>query len=157
MQNVEISRLYRRLTESTLLLGTQWQTDLVLILIIYMNKYDFIPAGATIIVALAWFLFNFISSIDGTLCEVYKDNALIQTIDISKDAHIILNDNEMEIVVKNKSVDVVNSVCKDKLCVHQKPISKNGETIVCLPNRIVLEIKGNSSDLHGVEYDGYTN
>ena len=30
----------------------------------------------------------------------------------------------------------------DKLCVHQKAVSKQGETIVCLPNKIVVEIRG---------------
>ena len=28
--------------------------------------------------------------------------------------------------------------CPDKLCVHQKRISKSNETIICLPNKVVV-------------------
>ncbi|HAG68571.1 MAG TPA: NusG domain II-containing protein, partial [Lachnospiraceae bacterium] len=38
--------------------------------------------------------------------------------------------------------DVSDATCPDRLCVHQKRISREGETIVCLPARIVIEIKG---------------
>jgi hypothetical protein len=36
--------------------------------------------------------------------------------------------------------------CPDKLCVHQKAISATGETIVCLPNKVVVEIAGETED-----------
>lgn len=38
--------------------------------------------------------------------------------------------------------DMVEADCPDQLCVHQKAVSKTGETIVCLPNRVVAEVKG---------------
>lgn len=38
--------------------------------------------------------------------------------------------------------------CPDLLCVHQAKISKTGEQIVCLPNKIVVEIiNGEKSDV----------
>lgn len=32
--------------------------------------------------------------------------------------------------------------CKDQICVHHKPISSAGESIICLPHRLVVEIIG---------------
>ena len=32
--------------------------------------------------------------------------------------------------------------CPDQLCVHQRAISKQKQTIVCLPNRVVVEVIG---------------
>ena len=29
----------------------------------------------------------------------------------------------------------------DQVCVHHKPISKNGETIICLPNQVFVEVE----------------
>ena len=35
--------------------------------------------------------------------------------------------------------------CPDKICVNTGKISKIGETIVCLPHRVVVEIQGEVS------------
>ena len=32
--------------------------------------------------------------------------------------------------------------CPDQICVHQRAISKNGESIICLPNKVVVSIEG---------------
>lgn len=32
--------------------------------------------------------------------------------------------------------------CPDQLCVHQNAIARQGETIVCLPNKIVVQVEG---------------
>ena len=40
------------------------------------------------------------------------------------------------------SAKMILADCPDKLCVHQKAVSKQGETIVCLPNKIVVGIRG---------------
>lgn len=46
------------------------------------------------------------------------------------------------LVIKDGEADMTEADCPDKLCVHQKAISKNQETIVCLPNKVVVEITG---------------
>ena len=43
--------------------------------------------------------------------------------------------------IRNGKVSVIKASCPDKICVHHKKISKNGETIVCLPNRVVVEVR----------------
>lgn len=48
--------------------------------------------------------------------------------------------NIMEI--KDGSVRMVEAVCPDLYCVQYKPISANGEQIICLPGTIILEIRG---------------
>ena len=35
--------------------------------------------------------------------------------------------------------------CKDQICVHHKPISSKGESIICLPHRLVVEIESNEN------------
>jgi hypothetical protein len=42
----------------------------------------------------------------------------------------------------NGKVDMIDASCPDKLCVKHKDIQYNNETIVCLPNRVVLEVAG---------------
>lgn len=49
----------------------------------------------------------------------------------------------------DEEVRVIEADCPDKLDVKQGYISNIGETLVCLPNRLVIEIKGieNDSDI----------
>lgn len=46
------------------------------------------------------------------------------------------------LVIRDGTADVTEADCPDKLCVHQRAISKTGETIVCLPNKVVVEVLG---------------
>ena len=44
--------------------------------------------------------------------------------------------------IKDKKVSMITADCPDQLCIHQRTIQLQGETIVCLPNKVVLEITG---------------
>ncbi|MCI9625547.1 MAG: NusG domain II-containing protein [Clostridia bacterium] len=44
--------------------------------------------------------------------------------------------------ISDKEVRVVQADCPDKLDVKQGAIGKSGETIVCLPNKLVIKISG---------------
>ncbi len=48
--------------------------------------------------------------------------------------------------IGDERVRVIEADCPDKIDVKQGYISKIGETIVCLPNRMVIEIKGLDKD-----------
>jgi hypothetical protein len=43
--------------------------------------------------------------------------------------------------IENNQVSVVDSNCRDHICVHTKAINQGGEMIVCLPNKMYVEIK----------------
>ncbi len=45
------------------------------------------------------------------------------------------------LVIKDGEADVIEASCPDGLCVDFRPISKDGETIVCLPNKTVVSIE----------------
>lgn len=49
------------------------------------------------------------------------------------------------LVISEGCADVIDADCPDKLCVHQNRIKYNGETIVCLPNRLVVKIVSEQS------------
>ncbi|KYO64782.1 NusG domain II-containing protein [Thermovenabulum gondwanense] len=53
---------------------------------------------------------------------------------------------------KNR-VRMLESPCKDQLCVQQGWIEKGGEMIVCLPNRVVVKVlKEKKDDMDGVSF-----
>ena len=60
---------------------------------------------------------------------------------LNEDREISIEDKNT-VIIKDGQVYMAEADCPDKLCVNSKPISSRGQSIVCLPNRIVLKIKG---------------
>lgn len=53
------------------------------------------------------------------------------------------------VVIENGAAYMKDADCPDKLCMHQGTISRDGQTIVCLPHRLVVEVTGGEKE----EYD----
>lgn len=92
-----------------------------------------------------------------------KGEFVIVTVDGDTFGKYSLTKNQsIEIIDENKNItnylviedgyaSMIEASCPDKLCVKQKKISKNNETIVCLPNKVVVTIVSNeNSDLDAV-------
>lgn len=56
------------------------------------------------------------------------------------------------IEIGDGTVKVVDADCPDKLDVHQGEISRPGEIIVCLPNRMIVEIIGPEEETPEIDY-----
>lgn len=54
--------------------------------------------------------------------------------------------------IKDSSVRVLDSDCNGRDCIGMGKISKSGESIVCIPHRMEIYIKGDSSDVDTVAY-----
>lgn len=50
------------------------------------------------------------------------------------------------IVINGNEIKIVDADCKDELCIKQGSISKIGKTLICLPNELIIEIKGDEYD-----------
>lgn len=46
------------------------------------------------------------------------------------------------LMIEDGKAKMAEADCPDKLCVHQRAVSKKNETIVCLPNKVVVSIAG---------------
>lgn len=44
------------------------------------------------------------------------------------------------LVIKDGTADITDASCPDKICVRHAGIYRTGETLVCLPNQVVVEI-----------------
>lgn len=55
------------------------------------------------------------------------------------------------VLIENGSVMMETSDCHNQVCVNHKPISRSGESIICLPHKIVIRIQGGKeSDVDAV-------
>lgn len=78
--------------------------------------------------------------------SIYIDGVLKYTIDLSVDSDTTILDGKMIISVRDGEIFVASSDCKEQLCTHSQPISKNGGIIVCLPNKIVIKVSSEEVD-----------
>lgn len=78
---------------------------------------------------------------------------IAETYELSQERVIEVNHGSNVIQIKNGEVDMTEADCPDQLCVHQKAISGNNESIICLPNRVVVQITGYDE----AEYDAVAN
>ena len=58
------------------------------------------------------------------------------------------------VVISGGTVSVTEASCKNQVCVKHGAISRPGESIVCLPNRLVVRIEDGSEE--GGGYDSVT-
>lgn len=73
--------------------------------------------------------------VDGAVyreCSLWEEQTL--TIQTGPDQYNILE-------IKDGQADMTEASCPDRLCVEQKEISWQGEMLVCLPNKVTVEIR----------------
>ena len=77
---------------------------------------------------------------------IYADGKLYKEIKLDEELFyeftIRSNSGINVIVISNGEAYMHSSDCRDQICVRQGPVSQPGRSIVCLPNRIYIEITG---------------
>ncbi len=117
-----------------------------------IKKNDIILIGVIVLLALAVILFLNLSRKEGSRVVVTVDGKPYQSFDLNTDTTFTVEDGNggyNSFMIKNGSVDMFKASCPDKICVNHKPIHYNHETIVCLPNKVVLTIE--SAENSGVD------
>lgn len=89
----------------------------------------------------------------GQILRVEKDSKLYGEFPLDQDREIVIDDGVHlnKIVIKNGKAYMDEANCRDQICTHMKEISINGETIICLPNRVFLEVVDNSVTDDGID------
>ena len=113
-----------------------------------IKKGDMILSAVIVLVAVALLLFNVFSGSDGKRVRVTVDGEVYADFSLS-DEHtetVKTKHGTNVIKIEDGKVSVTNADCPDKYCVEHIAIDSTGETIVCLPHRMVVEIVGDSDD-----------
>ena len=106
----------------------------------FMNRRDFVAIAVVLLLSVAGFLLFNRTGESGSEVVITKDGTVVAQYPLSDNREIDLGGNV--VVIDGGSVRMKSADCPDKYCVAQGAISREGETIVCLPHRIVVEVKG---------------
>ena len=111
-----------------------------------MKKNDFYIMISVILIAFAWWaVWHFIMTADGMEIVVTQNGKEIGIYPLLEDGSLTFEAEEEGInvlVIRDGEAYMSEADCPDKLCVKQKAISKSGESIICLPHRLVIEVRG---------------
>ena len=104
-----------------------------------MKKWDFIAIGLLVASAIIGFVLIGLFSAPSVTVTVSQNNEIVYEGKIDKDNVIKLKNNT--VVIQNGEVFMENSNCKNQICVKHKKISRSGESIICLPNKVIILTK----------------
>ena len=110
-----------------------------------MNKKimnDLILISSILVISIVAFLAFTISLKNGENAIITVNGEKVAVLDLRKDTtkKIDTKFGFNEIKIEDGAVSVISADCPDKICADHRQISKVGQTIVCLPHKLVVEI-----------------
>ncbi len=118
-----------------------------------IRKNDIYLVLIILAVFLLILLFINLSKKKGNLVTVSIDGQIVETYPLDEDLDIVIDGYDggtNRLVIENGQAYLKDTSCPDHLCEKMGKISSVGQSIICLPNRVVVEITGDSSSS---EYD----
>ena len=115
-------------------------------------RNDGILAAVIIIIAVAVLLFMNFTKVEGNSVVVKIDGVVTQQYPLSENVEFEIitgenNENYNKVVINDGEVSVKEADCPDGICEDSKPISFVGQTIICLPHKVVIEVVGDNTDM----------
>ena len=109
------------------------------------RKWDLIAIACVLALAgsLALILLPRMSFDSDLMVEVYQNGRLIRQIPLHEDNSFTVSGTYENIVlIQNGAVYVSEASCPGNDCVHSGRISRSGQSIICLPNKLEIRISG---------------
>lgn len=122
-----------------------------------MKKNDWILIVLVAAVAGFFLVFQFLKPVQGTLeVEISIDGELYGRYNLEDEQKIEIHDTNL-VEISEGTAKMTWAECPDQICVHHKEISRTGESIICLPNKIVVSIIGGDATDGGISPDAVSN
>ena len=115
------------------------------------KKNDLILLGGILIISLVVIVIINFTKTEGDKIVILKDGKVYETLDLNKNTTFTMKEDNGAyniITIQDGWVSMTEADCPDKICVKHSKIHYNGESIVCLPHKLVVEIhNGENNDV----------
>ncbi len=107
-----------------------------------IKKSDIVLLVVVIVLALVTLTYVMSTKKPGAKVQISIDGKVEKTFSIDEDYEyqVTTDMGNNLVVIKDGNVAVHKADCPDKVCVNHVPIKNAGETIICLPHKLVVEI-----------------
>ena len=114
-----------------------------------MKKYDFIIIAAVLAISGALFFFLYgAPSHSGKYVEIEINGSVSQVLALDEDRvlEIETEGGKNTLEIKDGYAKITEADCPDKICQKHQKICRSGESIICLPHKLVISITDKSGD-----------
>lgn len=107
-----------------------------------IKKADIVLFFAILIIGLAISYFSLTGNQEGDNVVITVDGQMYATYppDEDREIEVAQNGHINNITIKDGVVSMDYSDCANQVCVNTRPISQTKDSIVCLPNKVIVEI-----------------
>lgn len=109
-------------------------------------KKDYVVIGLAVLLIAGFSVFSYFSRNSGERVIIRRDGETVEDVPLNRDGRYEIRDEDGEVtnivVVEDGEAYMLEATCPDHLCLSMGKIDSDGETVVCLPNRVVVEIEG---------------
>lgn len=121
----------------------QLDKSIVLLKSLQMKPLDWLLIVCLMAVSFSPYLLLNRQQTSGHLAQLRVSSQVIKTFDLSKNQTYTYKDKDGDInkiEVRDGKIAIVYANCGDQICVRKGFIDKTGQTIVCLPHQLVIEV-----------------
>jgi hypothetical protein len=119
-----------------------------------ITKGDIILIVSLLMLSLVLFVTSFTGNNESLRAEIYVGGDIAHSIVLGEVAEsYTLTENNCQLLIEKDGVSFVSSECGDKLCIKKGKLKNQGDTMACVPEKVVVIIKSDSKkQIDGVAY-----
>ena len=108
------------------------------------HRNDILLVVVLLLLSGALALFLRLTRQDGGIVSVQVDGEALFELPLNEDRSLVLGEGEHTntLVIADGQAQVTEASCPDQICVRQGAIQYAGESIVCLPHKLVVTVQG---------------
>ena len=108
-------------------------------------RNDIVLIGIVLLIAIVGMIYLFNFRAVGDTVKVTVDGKVQGVYSLSEDTvlDIISGENNKQLnrlIIKGGKAYIETATCPDGICADHRPIHRDGESIVCLPNKVVISV-----------------
>ncbi len=108
-----------------------------------MKKIDLVIIAVVLAVSgILFFWLYYVNGNNGKFVEVEKDGKIVDvfSLDENLEKQYDFDGETNTLVIKNGKASVTEANCPDGICVNHKSVNRSGESIICLPHKLVVTV-----------------
>lgn len=121
-----------------------------------LKKDIILISGILLTAALLWLIPLFMNKETPAVVKVIQDGQVTGVYPLSEDRTEYISygeENYNLLFISNGEASISDADCPDGLCIRSRNISRSGESIICLPHKLVIQIESKEeSELDAVTY-----